>query len=447
MFPPTTDLDEAVSVLDEPTEAEMVEESMKDGADDMFDSIKSGLEGLSDDEIQGNSDADENTDDDIEDSEDQDDIEDQDIEDIEDTEDDDTEDDIEDLDEKDIDDDEEETPDFENLDLTKAQREAVEKITEKKLRDAAAKSNAAFKKYKTENRDLKRENRDLKSQSQESRVDTEEVAALKQENEELKARQQAFDVKATTEYAEKVTNPMRRQVARLERIAKGYGLDEDATNQLIEAAAGGNYQKRNAVLEDLEIIDADAQEVRAIANQIEDIYFDANELEKNAGEVRKRYEEEMAAQKSESDEKRMKAFAASTKDTFDSIRTSLEVLEDEDGDLPDSIEDIREKAGKIDLTSASPKSQAVAVIAGLMLPELVKKISELDAEKKKMESSLSRRKAKNTRGTTTGKKAKAKREVDDGDLAEGMIEAIRQNASQGGGSVDLTPLPGFGRQQ
>lgn len=260
---------------------------------------------------------------------------------------------------------------------------------------------ATWGEMKKELRELREEREKLLEQinSAPSPTDSDELATLKAQIAELQDKASAADemekklaiasVRDTREFKRAITEPLEKIGERVAKLAEG-SEDLDAS-ALLEAFAERDPKARRQKLSSLvsPLEDIDRIEVLRLADDALAIFAKADELEERAeqarDEVQRREQEETARENLARKARFQKAV-----DTFvGDLKDRIPFLPLADGEVvEDVLKTVAEKSKSVDILASDHQIQAWSVMAGILVPRLIKQHRKLADEKSSLEARL-----------------------------------------------------------
>jgi len=268
---------------------------------------------------------------------------------------------------------------FDEADRTKIQKYLDERVTEElKLTESAG---GAFKRIKSENRDLEQKIRELETRTAEPealKAATDRVAELEAQ---VKANEEANSVlrlEDTQAYRDAVTKPQQDILASSDAIADRYGVDRDKLANIL-----GNSNRKElsdnltSVLGD-DVLDADKFELYDLSRKAEATFAKRNELSQNAEQALKEAED-MAEKAREQD-----AFKQRTnreehgQAAVDRINSKAKFILDIVGE--DTVNTFKQQHAEYPIESLSDSDQAFARFSSNAIIPLAKHVKKLELE-------------------------------------------------------------------
>lgn len=269
-----------------------------------------------------------------------------------------------------------------------------------------AKAGAAFKKLKSQIKEQRAELAKLKAEygtkdhqfSQISSTLAEALGikdvtpeAVEARARELSIKAAVVDLESTPQYQDAVEAPKKILLANLKRVAEVYEIDQD---QLQQAIMEKDHRKQNELIDDI-TGDMHARDQRAIYQAVEDMALieakqtelraQANQAMGQINEERQRTSQAMAAQNAREIDHHTRAYAEKLKMKMPAMAEHIE------GQVELVVQELQK--------GTSTEVQAYAALAGLMLPNLEREISNRDKQIVELNKTI-----ESYRGVTPGAK-------------------------------------------
>ena len=268
---------------------------------------------------------------------------------------------------------------FDEADRVKLQKYLDERVTEElKLTESAG---GAFKRIKSENRELEQKIRELETRTAEPealKAATDRVAELEAQVKATEEANSVLRLEDTQAYRDAVTKPQQEILASSDAIADRYGVDRDQLANIL-----GNPNRRelsdnlNSVLGD-DVLDADKFELYDLSRKAEATFAKKNELSSNAEQALQEAEE-LADKAREKD-----ALAQRTnreehgQAAVDRIKSKAGVILDIVGE--ETVDSFKKEHSDYPIEALSDADQAFARFAYKAVIPLAKQVKKLESE-------------------------------------------------------------------
>lgn len=272
--------------------------------------------------------------------------------------------------------------------------ESFDKETEELSKGMDAKAGIKFKELRQELKQYKQKQaevkvpEDVQSRIQELELKAAEAEGLRQQVEELSSVSAKVKVESSQEYKKKILEPAVAILQESEKIAQAHDLDPEIVQEII--------REQDRELQ-VELINAHLSEMNELEKQ--DLYrmiFDYKNLGKmrqemldKASEKLSQIEAQQLEEQQRLQEEEKKAVQQIQSSIWDKYKSVIPGFIDENGEVTEDWNKLRNRALSIDFGKAAGKDKAYAAFAGVALPHVIKELNNA----KKMLKELSGKEA------------------------------------------------------